>query len=120
MYHAFKLCSQLAAAFAVLFLIFILPAYSMTLPIHGAVLNSTETFTGKAKVYFWGDGNLTLTTNKGVTCKGDFVHASQQKGNGTVTCEDGRLGSFVFVTAGFSGTGSGIIGTENFNFRIGK
>jgi len=120
MYNLFKLIFQLAAAFAVLFLVCIFPAHSMTLPIHGAVLNSTETFTGMATVHFWGDGNLTLTTNKGVTCKGDFVHASQQKGNGTVTCEDGRLGSFEFVTAGFSGTGSGIIGTENFHFRIGK
>jgi len=92
----------------------------MTFPIHGVVLNSTETFTGKATVHFLGDGDLTLTTNRGVLCKGNFVHASQQKGNGTVTCEDGRLGSFDFVTAGFSGAGSGRIGTEKFNFRIGK
>ncbi|EFL51514.1 hypothetical protein DesfrDRAFT_1675 [Solidesulfovibrio fructosivorans JJ]] len=120
MYNLFKLCSQLAAAFAILFLVLIFPAHAMTLPIHGAVLNSTETFTGKATVHFWGDGNLTLTTNKGVICKGDFVHASQQKGNGTVTCEDGRLGSFEFVTAGFSGTGAGMIGAEHFDFRIGK
>ncbi|KHK01557.1 hypothetical protein NY78_3078 [Desulfovibrio sp. TomC] len=45
---------------------------------------------------------------------------SQQEGNGTVTCEDGRLGSFVFVTAGLSGSGSGKIGAEDFEFRIGK
>jgi len=120
MYNLFKLCFQLAAAFAVLFFILISPAHAMTLPIHGAVLNSTETFTGKATVHFWGDGNLTLTTNKGVICKGDFVHASQQKGKGTVTCEDGRLGTFEFVTAGFSGTGAGMIGAEHFAFRIGK
>ncbi|WP_300156281.1 hypothetical protein [Solidesulfovibrio sp.] len=120
MYDSFKLCCRVIAAFAVVFLVFASPAYSMTLPIHGAVLNSTETFTGKATVHFWGDGNLTLTTNKGVMCKGDFVHASQQKGSGTVTCEDGRLGTFEFVTAGFSGTGAGMIGPEHFNFRIGK
>lgn len=120
MYRSIKFCFQLTAAFAAIFVVLIFPAYSMTLPIHGAVRNSTETFTGKATVHFLGDGNLTLTTNKGVTCTGDFVHASQQKGSGTVACEDGRLGSFEFVTAGFSGTGAGMIGSEHFDFRIGK
>jgi len=120
MYHSFKFCFQLAAVFTIVFVVLVFPAHSITLPIHGAVLNSTETFTGKATVQFWGDGNLTLTTNNGVTCTGDFVHTSQQKGSGTVTCEDGRLGSFEFVTAGFSGTGAGMIGSEHFDFRIGK
>jgi len=120
MSHSVKLCVLLVAAFAVLLCSFIVPAYAMTLPISGAVLNSTETFTGKATVHLLGDGNLILTTSKGVTCKGDFVHASQQQGSGTVACEDGRLGAFHFVTAGFSGTGSGTIGTESFHFRIGK
>ena len=120
MYNLFKLCSQLAAAFAVLFLVLTFPAHAMTLPIHGAVLNSTETFTGKATVHFWGDGNLTLTTNKGVICKGDFVHTSLKEGNGTVTCEDGRVGSFDFVTSGFTGAGSGVIGVARFEFSIGE
>ena len=71
-------------------------------------------------MHFGGEGNLTLTTNKGVTCKGNFVHASQQKGSGTVACEDGRVGSFEFVTAGLSGSGAGMIGSEHFDFRIGK
>ena len=120
MYRALNVCSQSVAAAIIISLVFILPAYAISLPIHGEVHNSSENFTGMATVHFNGEGDLTLTTNKGVKCKGGFVHASQQVGNGTVSCEDGRLGSFEFVTAGFSGSGSGIIGTENFNFRIGK
>jgi hypothetical protein len=110
--------SFVVAAIAVL--AFIAPAYAISLPIQGEVLNSTENFTGMAIVHILGDGNLTLTTNKGVKCKGDFVHTSQREGKGTVICEDGRLGTFAFVTAGFSGTGTGKIGAENFDFRIGK
>lgn len=120
MYTLFKLGLQLASAFVIVFVVFVFPAHSMDLPIHGAVTNSSEVFSGMATVYFWGDGNLTLTTNKGVTCTGDFVHASQQKGHGTVSCDDGRLGVFDFVTAGFTGSGAGMIGAEHFDFRIGK
>jgi len=120
MYRLFKWCFPSAVAFTIVFVISTFPAHAISLPIQGQVLDSTETFTGMATVHFSGEGNLTLLTNKGVACKGGFVHVSQQEGNGTVTCEDGRLGSFAFVTAGFSGTGSGIIGTEKFDFRIGK
>ncbi|MEL7639769.1 MAG: hypothetical protein AAGU21_09015 [Solidesulfovibrio sp.] len=111
---------QLAAVVIVIFLGCVSPARAISIPINGKVLNSAETFTGMATVYFSGGGKLTLTTNGGVACKGDFIHVSQQEGTGTVSCEDGRLGSFNFVTAGFSGSGSGRIGNESFDFRIGK
>lgn len=120
MYNLFKLVFQLAAAFTVVCIVFVVPVHSMNLPIHGAVTNSTEVFSGMATVHFLGNGSLTLTTNKGVTCTGDFVHASQQTGHGTVVCDDGRLGVFEFVTAGFTGSGAGMIGAEHFDFRIGK
>ena len=119
MHFLLKKYFQLTTCFVMVFA-FTRPVFAMSIPIHGTVLNSTETFTGMATVHFFGDGNLTLRTNKGVTCTGDFVHKSQNKGSGTVTCEDGRLGSFEFVTAGFSGTGAGMIGNEHFDFHIGK
>jgi hypothetical protein len=102
-------------------LAFTLPARAISLPIKGEVLGSAETFTGKATVFLTGDGSLILATNQGVTCHGDFVHVSSHKGTGTVLCDDGRLGFFAFVTTGlFSGSGSGKIGLEDFEFRIGK
>ncbi|WP_075354927.1 hypothetical protein [Desulfovibrio sp. DV] len=117
-----KTCFQLVAACGFILLVSISPAYSLSinLPIKGEVHNSPETFTGTATVSLSGDGSLILATNTGVACKGNFVHVSHQEGNGTVTCEDGRLGSFVFVTAGMSGFGSGKIADEDFEFRIGK
>jgi hypothetical protein len=100
---------------------FTLPARAISLPIQGEVRGSAETFTGKATVFLTGDGSLILATNQGVTCHGDFVHVTSHEGTGTVLCDDGRLGFFAFVTTGlFSGTGSGKIGLEDFEFRIGK
>ena len=122
MYRTCKMCFQMAATCGLVLLVLLSPAFSFSvnLPIQGKVHESTETFTGTATASFSGDGSLVLATNTGVACKGNFVHVSHQEGNGTVTCEDGRLGSFVFVTAGLSGSGSGKIGSEDFEFRIGK
>lgn len=95
-------------------------AYALSFPIQGKVQNSTETFTGSAIVHFSGDGSLTLLTNKGVICQGDFGYVTRREGRGTVVCQDGRKGYFGFSTAGFSGSGSGKIADENFDFQIGK
>jgi hypothetical protein len=92
----------------------------MTLPIRGEVKNSTETFTGTATVHLNGEGDVKLATSKGVACMGNFSFESMKKGSGKVQCEDGRLGSFAFVTAGFSGSGAGTIADESFDFIIGR
>jgi len=93
---------------------------SINLLVEGEIHNTPETFTGKATAYFSGGGKLTLTTNQGVTCQGEYINTDDNQGNGTVVCEDGRLGSFTFVASGFSGNGEGLIDTKPFAFRIGK
>jgi len=120
MYLSCKVCFRVFVVCALLSLAFALPAFAMTLPVQGKVQNSTETFTGTATVHWRGDGNIVLATSKGVSCKGDFAFVNHREGNGTVKCEDGRLGTFEFVSAGFSGTGSGKIEQERFDFHIGK
>jgi hypothetical protein len=94
--------------------------FSINLPVEGEIQNTPETFTGKAKAYLSGGGILTLTTNQGVTCQGEYINTDDNQGNGTVVCEDGRLGSFTFVASGFTGNGEGLIDTKPFAFRIGK
>lgn len=93
---------------------------SIDLPIEGEIQNTSETFTGRATAYFSGGGILTLTTNQGVSCKGEYINTDKYQGNGTVVCEDGRLGYFKFVASGFTGDGEGLIDTKPFAFRIGK
>lgn len=94
--------------------------FSINLSVEGEIHNSPETFTGKATAYFSGGGILTLTTNQGVICQGEYINTDDNQGNGTVVCEDGRLGSFNFVASGFTGNGEGLIDTKPFAFRIGK
>ena len=98
----------------------LLASCSMTLPVRGNVMNSSETFTGTATGYMDGGGNLTIVTTKGATCKGNFVYVSRRDGEGVFTCDDGRTGPFSFVSTGTRGTGKGDLGGERFIFTFGK
>lgn len=100
-------------------LVLLLTACSMTLPVKGQVQNSKETFFGSATGYMDGSGKLTITSNKGVKCDGDFVYITERQGDGTFTCEDGRTGPFTFVSTGSHGTGHGSLGGQNFTFTFG-
>jgi len=122
----FRIVRRCCLAFAVcvpmntMFTVYAHAKLSIDLPVAGEIENTQETFTGRATAYFSGGGILTLTTNQGVTCQGEYTNTDRHQGNGTVVCEDGRLGSFDFVASGFSGNGSGLIDTKPFAFRIGK
>ena len=98
----------------------LLASCSMTLPVRGQLQNSNETFTGTATGYMNGGGNLTIVSNKGATCKGNFVYVTRRSGEGVFTCDDGRTGPFEFVSTGTSGTGHGDLGGQRFTFTFGK
>ena len=120
--YLFNVFLPLFVTSVIILLMSVHSAQAMTLPIHGAVKNSTETFNGTATVHFNGEGNLKLATSKGVACKGNFSFETWKKGSGKVQCEDGRLGTFAFVTGGLScsGSGYGKIADESFDFIIGE
>ena len=113
MYKALIIVSTLSATT-------LLTSCSMTLPVRGNVMNSSETFSGTATGYLDGGGNLTIVTSKGATCKGNFVYVSRRDGEGVFTCNDGRTGPFTFVSTGTRGTGKGDLGGERFIFTFGK
>lgn len=98
----------------------LLAGCSMTLPVRSQVQKSDETFTGTATGYLDGGGNLTIVSNKGATCKGNFVYVSRRDGEGVFTCDDGRTGPFQFVSTGTRGTGYGDLGDQRFTFTFGK
>jgi hypothetical protein len=91
----------------------------MTLSVRGQMQNSDETFTGTATGYLDGGGDLTIVSNKGATCKGNFVYVSQRNGEGVFTCDDGRIGPFQFVSTGTRGTGHGDLSGQRFTFTFG-
>lgn len=92
---------------------------SMTLSVNGAMESGDETFTGTATGYMNGGGTLSVTTNKGLSCSGDFVYVTRRFGEGIFKCSDGRSGPFDFVSTGTSGTGKGRLGGELFTFTFG-
>jgi len=97
-----------------------LAACSMTLPVKGLVQNSGETFTGTATGYMGGSGDLTIVSNKGTTCTGNFVYVTSRNGEGVFQCSDGRSGPFTFVSTGSRGTGYGDLGGDRFTFTFGS
>lgn len=97
----------------------LLSACSLTLPVQGVVQGTKETFTGTATGGVDGSGTLTITSNTGVTCKGNFVYVNQREGRGTFTCTDGNTGPFDFVSTGTRGTGQGDLGGRKFTFTFG-
>ena len=94
-------------------------ACSMTLPVAGTMEDGSETFTGSATGYMDGGGNLTITSNKGLSCTGTFVYITNRNGKGTFNCTNGQSGPFEFVSTGNRGTGTGRIGSRPFTFTFG-
>lgn len=93
---------------------------SLTLPVRGRMGDGSEIFTGEATGYMDRSGVLTVRSNLGTVCRGDFVYVTARYGEGTFVCEDGRSGPFTFVSTGTRGTGSGQIGGEVFTFTFGS
>jgi hypothetical protein len=92
---------------------------SMTLPVEGQSTDGLETFTGKATGYADGSGSLSLVSNKGLSCSGNFVYVTPRTGSGTFTCSNGQSGPFNFVSTGTRGSGTGKIGDRSFTFAFG-
>ena len=91
----------------------------MTLPVMGQAADGSETFIGKATGYADGGGTLEITSNRGRSCRGNFVYITSREGSGTFTCNDRQSGSFNFVSTGTRGTGIGTIGGQPFTFTFG-
>lgn len=97
----------------------VLSGCALSLPLQGQSGDGSETFSGVATGQIDGGGSLTLTSNKGRSCIGQFVYTSDREGSGTLTCDDGSSGPFSFVSTGSRGTGTGTLGGQVFTFSFG-
>jgi hypothetical protein len=97
----------------------VLSGCSMTVPVEGQSSDGGETFTGKATGYTDGSGSLSIVSNKGLSCSGNFVYVTPRTGSGTFTCLNGQSGPFNFVSTGTHGSGTGKIGDRTFTFTFG-
>ena len=87
-------------------------------PVHGMILGSNESFSGKTDAPADGDGNLTMTSSRGGSCSGHYSHitVANVKVVGTldVTCDDWRKGSVVLAPGSDQLTGFGSLGKDVF------
>ena len=97
-----------------------LAACSTILPITGQMQGSSERFTGGARGNMSGSGALSIVTTSGVHCSGNFTYTSRLQASGTLTCEDGRSGPFVYYSTGTGRTGYGTLGNVRFTFTVGN
>jgi hypothetical protein len=99
----------------------LLAACSATLPLSGKMERTPETFSGtvSGSGYREGTGQLTLVSSQNTTCGGDFTYTSRRRGEGVLACKDGRTGAFHLSGAGSTGSGTGELNGQRFNFVFG-
>jgi hypothetical protein len=81
---------------------------------------SDETFSGTitGSGYHEGSGELTLVSSRRATCRGSYVYTSRRRGEGILSCDDGRTGSFHLAAVYANGSGTGDLGGQRFNFSF--
>jgi hypothetical protein len=86
---------------------------STTYPLYVKNLESSEVFVGKATSQMFGQSDFSVSNPEGVVCTGKYkadLIVNAQEGTssaGTLTCSDGRAGTWVVSGAGVSG-GQGV------------
>ena len=89
--------------------------YYQTVPVSGKIEKTNERFVGTATASSTGQGNLSITTDEGVTCQGNYnapIYYSPMEGvssRGSFTCSDGRTGNFAFSGSNHQGSGFGTL-----------
>jgi hypothetical protein len=80
----------------------------MTLPVQGEYKNTGEKFLGSATGYLNGEGDISITSESGSKCQGNFRYLTRAvNGDGWFICDDGRTGNFFFISNGHEGKGIG-------------
>ena len=93
---------------------------SLTLPVDGRI-GEGDRFLGEATGYLDRTGTMSVTTVNGLHCSGAFKYQTSATGDGTLTCDDGRSGSFLFNSNGNSGNGFGTLNDgKEFFFAFGS
>jgi hypothetical protein len=98
-----------------------LGACASSLPLSGKMERTNETFGGgvAGSGYRSGSGHLTLVSSL-TTCEGDFTYTSRRRGEGVLSCRDGRTGAFHLSGVQDSGSGTGELNGQRFNFVFGS
>ena len=91
-----------------------------SIPVNGRMERSDESFQGAiaGSGYRAGTGELVLVSSRKVTCRGNFTNISRRRGEGVLSCDDGRTGSFRLAGSGGVGSGTGELAGQRFTFTF--
>lgn len=93
----------------------------VTQEMNGKIQGSDEVFSGVATLHAGiGSGKIDITSSKGAVCHSNFEYTSDAEGDGVIACEDGRGGTFKFVSGYSFGRGFGTLGGKPFTFVLGE
>jgi hypothetical protein len=82
--------------------------------------DGSETFTGSMTGYMDGTGTMSIVSNKGLSCTGNWSFIVRPTyGRGIFRCSDGTGGPFEFNGNGNHGTGNGRLVDRQFTFTFG-
>lgn len=96
--------------------IFLLSAFSITVPIKGIAQNENEVITGTATGYLSGKGEFIITSNTGVSCEGvfDYIEGRSKPAVGGFKCDNGMQGDiFLFALNKIGTNGYGVAQVNN-------
>lgn len=99
---------------------------SKTFPVTGVIERTGENFVGTATSVLGGTSHIEMTTEDGIKCSGEYVAPvvwSNTQGasfNGSVSCDDGRKGTFHGTGTTVNGQGFGkMTNGDKFKFTYG-
>lgn len=96
--------------------IFLLSAFSITVPIKGIAQNENEVITGTATGYVSGKGEFKITSNTGISCEGvfDYIEGRSKPAVGGFKCDNGMQGDILLFALNKIGTnGYGVAQVNN-------
>lgn len=89
-------------------------------PVSGRIADTDEIFIGTypSNALTGASGEMKLTSNKGANCRATLEEVNTLSRQGVITCDDGRSGTFKFITDAYfvSTVGYGEIGGKAFSF----
>jgi hypothetical protein len=91
----------------------VLSACSTERVVEGRMLHSVETFSGTAARGWQNGGSLSVTSSKGARCVGRYLEAKEIGSSiAVMNCDDGRVGSVLFMDGPHESVGTGMLGTD--------
>ncbi len=96
------------------------PIHDIKLYATASLKDGSEVFRGTTHGQAYGNGVLSLQSDKGATCVGTYGHNADRSGFGMFECSDGRSGNVTFATSGFRATGDGEIAGAPITFIVSR